>query len=99
MPAMLNGLIAHSQTLQKKRIKALMLWVKDMIRAQVDVDFEDGATRSQFHAALKAALDREQMRKDQRKAGESFLDNSFDKKLKSQAQWDKFVDELDSTLA
>ena len=34
-------------TLQKQRMKALMLWVKDMIRAQVDVDFEDGTIRSQ----------------------------------------------------
>ena len=39
------------------------------------------------------------MRKDQRKDGESFLDHSFNNKLKSQAQWDKFVEYLDSTLA
>ena len=76
------------RTLQKQRMKALMLWVKDMIRAQVDVDFEDGTTRSQFNAALKAVLDMEQMRRDQRKSGESFLDYSFNNKLKSQAKWD-----------
>ena len=55
--------------------------------------------RSQINNALKAVLDKEQIRKDQRKAGESFLDHCLNKKLNSQAWWDKFVEELDSTLA
>ena len=77
-------------------MKALMLWVKDMICTQVD--FDNGTTKSQFNAALKAALNREQMRKDQRRGEEFFLDHSFNNKLKSLAQLDKFVEELDSTL-
>ena len=73
--------------LQKQRMKALILWVKDMVRAQVDVYFEDETTRSQSNAALKAAPDREQMTKDQRKGWKIF------------PKWEKFVGELDSTLA
>ncbi len=42
---------------------------------------------------------RDLIRKEQKKVGESFHDHSFNTKLKSQAQFERFSDELESTLA
>ena len=84
---------------QKQRMRALALWVQDMIRAGQDVEFIDGTTRAEFIQALDESFTRHRRRIDQKKIGESFHDHSFNTKLKSQAQWQKFTVELESTLS
>ena len=79
-------------------MKALTLWVKDMVRVGREPSFDDGTTRPVFIQALKDALSRETRRKEQKKVGESFHDHLFTMKLKSQAQWEKFNEELEATL-
>ena len=86
-------------TLQRQRLKALTLWVKDMIRAQLPVQFPTGTTRNQVISTLNSAQVREDMRREQKKVGESYLDHNFNTKLKSQSQYEKFKEELESTLA
>ena len=39
------------------------------------------------------------MRKEQKKVGQSFHDHTFNNKLKNQAQFEKFQEELESTLS
>lgn len=84
--------------LQRQRLRSLALWVKDRIRAQADVEFADGTNAAELNQLLSDALNRERMRKEQRKVGESYHDHSFNNKLKTQGQWEKFSEELDSTL-
>merc|ERR1712070_690928 len=84
--------------LQRKRLRSLALWGKDRIRAQANVEFDNGTTAAELNQLLADALNREKMRKEQRKVGESHHDHSFNNKLKTQAQWEKFSEELDSTL-
>ena len=86
-------------TLQKQRLKSLTLWVKDMIRAQLPVQFPNGTTRNQVINTLNSVQVREEMRKEQKRVGESYLDHKFNTKLKSQSQYEKFKQELESTLA
>ena len=85
--------------LQRQRLKALTLWVKDMVRAQLPVEFTDGLANAEVNDALADALSRESLRKEQRKVGESYHDHTFNNKLKSQSQWEKFNEELEATLS
>ena len=85
--------------LQRKRFKALMYWVKDRVRAQAPVEFPTGMVAAELRDELNKALERQTRRKEQKKVGESYLDHSFNNKLKSQAQWEKFKEELDATLS
>ena len=84
--------------LQRQRLRSLALWVKDRIRAQANVGFENTTTAEELNQLLADALNREKMRKEQRKVGESHHDHSFNNKLKTQTQWETFSEELDSTL-
>ena len=86
-------------SLQKQRIKSLVLWVKDTVRVDLPLSFPDGTTRDEFVLALNSSMVRERRRREQKKIGESFLDTDFNTKLKSQSQWEKFMEELESTLA
>ena len=43
-------------------------------------------------------LELERRRKDQKKEGESYLDSSFNTKLKSAVQWEKWTEELMTNL-
>eukprot|EP00546_Thalassionema_frauenfeldii_P004541 CAMPEP_0178917842 /NCGR_PEP_ID=MMETSP0786-20121207/13484_1 /TAXON_ID=186022 /ORGANISM="Thalassionema frauenfeldii, Strain CCMP 1798" /LENGTH=274 /DNA_ID=CAMNT_0020591463 /DNA_START=123 /DNA_END=948 /DNA_ORIENTATION=+ len=83
---------------QRKRFLALVLFVKDSIRAQVVPSFEDGTTAQELRDILDEALQQEKTRKEQKKVGESFHDTEFTHRLKSQAQWEKFNEELLATL-
>ena len=83
---------------QRKRFLALTLFVKDSVRAQVVPSFPNSATAAELRATLDEALQREKTRKEQKKVGESFHDTEFTHRLKSQAQWEKFNEELLSTL-
>ena len=42
--------------LERQRMKALTLWVKDMVRVGREPSFDDGTTRPVFIQALKDAL-------------------------------------------
>ena len=57
--------------LQRKRLKALMLWVKDRVRAQAPVTFPNGTTGAQLRAELNDAIEREARRKEQKKVGDA----------------------------
>ena len=83
---------------QKQRLRSLVMWVKDMTRAGLDLSFEDGTTKQQFLDEINASMLREKRRQEQKKIGESFHDADFNTKLKTQSQWDKFIEELESTL-
>ena len=84
---------------QKQRMKGLVLWVKDRVRVGADVSFPNGTTRAGVIDELNESIRRENLRKEQKKVGESFHDASFDNKLKSQLQWEKFSEELESASA
>ena len=85
--------------LQKQRLKSLVLWVQDTIRAQQDPRFPNGTTRAQFLAKLSASLQRDKRRREQKKVGEAYHDVTFNTKLKNQSQWEKFHEELQMTLS
>ena len=85
--------------IQKQRMKSLVLWVKDMHRVGQPLEFADTTDQDALRQAISQALERERRRKDQKKAGESYLDSDFNTKLKSTAQWEKWSEELDTTLA
>ena len=76
-----------------------MLWVKDPVWVSAPVSFPNTTTAVEPITELEGALERDQQRKEQKKIGESFHDHRFNIKLKSQAQWEKFSKELESTLA
>ena len=85
--------------IQRQRLKSLVMWVKDMVRAQQPISFPNGMTAAQLRQELQAAIERDRMRKDQKKIGESYLDHKFVNQLKNQSQWEKFYEELISTLS
>ena len=84
---------------QRKRLIALVLWTKDMRRANLPVEFENVTDRAGFVETISNAFERNNRRKEQKKIGESFHDATFNHKLRGQAQWEKFVEEFDATLA
>ena len=84
--------------IQRQRIKSLVLWVKDMDRVNQPLSFPNTTTQEQFRDALSEALERDRRRRDQKKEGESYLDSTFNTKLKSAAQWEKWTEELSTTL-
>ena len=69
-----------------------------MVRVGKEPSFDDCTMRPVFVQALKDAQSQETRQKEQKKVGESFHDHSFMTKLKSQAQWEKFNEELEATL-
>ena len=84
--------------IQRQRMKALVLWVKDRDRVAQPLEFPETVTQDELRLELTQALERERRRKDQKKEGESYLDSTFNTKLKSAAQWEKWIEELESTL-
>ena len=85
--------------LERQRMKSLTLWVKDMTRVGLEPEFEDDTTRAMFIEELNDSLSQDRRCKEQKKVGESFHDHSFTTKLKTQAQWEKFSEELEATLS
>ena len=83
----------------KKRLKSLVLWVKDRRRVGQRVAFPAATTRAQLVEELADSLHRQNRRAEQKKVGESFHDATFNNKLKSQSQWEKFNQELQATLS
>ena len=49
--------------IQRQRLKSLVMWVKDMVRAQQPISFPNGMTAAQLRQELQAALERDRMRK------------------------------------
>ena len=81
----------------KKRLKSLVLWVKDRRRVGQRVAFPAATTRAQLVEELADSLHRQNRRAEKKKVGESFHDATFNNKLKSQSQWEKFNQELQAT--
>ena len=84
--------------IQKQRMRSLVLWVRDQARVAQPLAFANNTTAAELRAALAESLERERRRKDQKKAGESYLDSEFNIKLKSTVQWEKWYEELQATL-
>ena len=85
--------------LQRYRLKGLVLWVKDMFRAGLPRSFDNTVDTASLNRKLQEAVERSIVRKEQKKIGEAYLDHSFNTKLKSQAQYTKWEEELDSVLS
>ena len=85
--------------LAKQRIYSLVLWVQDIIRAEQTPTFPDDANRTSFIQLLNDSLVRDRNRKSQKKVGESCHNAEFNAKLKSQGYYEKFEEELQSTLS
>ena len=84
--------------LQKQRIYSLILWAKDQDRVNEPIKFAQGTNQQDFRKMLTEALQRDQRRQDQKKSGASYLDSTFNTKLKSTVQWEKWLEELHTTL-
>ena len=84
--------------IQKQRLRALVLWVQDQVRVGQPLQFSEGVTQEMLRNVLDESLERETRRKTQKKEGESYLDSSFNNKLKSAAQYEKWNEELEATL-
>ena len=83
---------------QKQRIKSLVLWVKDSDRVGQDLSFPATTSQAEFRSAISESLERDRRRRSQKKEGESYLDSTFNTKLKSASQWEKWLEELNITL-
>ena len=84
--------------IQKQRVKSLVYWVKDQVRVGRPLSFADDVEAPDLREMLAESLERERRRKEQKKDGESYLDSTFNTKLKSTAQWEKWLEELETTL-
>ena len=85
--------------LRKKRLWGLVLVVKDILRSQNEVAFNDEFERESFLKELSEAIRRDELRTQMQKIGESFIDSPFTHKLRGQAEWKKFMEELSSNLS
>ena len=83
---------------QKQRIKSLVLWAKDRDRVGQDLSFPATTSQAEFRSAISESLERDRRRRSQKKEGESYLDSTFNTKLKSASQWEKWLEELNITL-
>ena len=84
--------------LHTKRIISLMLWVRDQERIGEIAEFANGTTAAQLNRTLLTASEREKRRKDQKRTGEGLIDSTFNNKLKSQSQWEKWNVEVEALL-
>ena len=75
------------------------MWVQDIIRTGQAPDFPNNTDRNSLIQILNDSLVRERNRKSQKKVGESFHNADFNTKLKSQGHYEKFEEELQSTLS
>ena len=95
-----DGAFAANLTpLQRLRLKGLVLWTKDYNRVGETLQFPNNMTLGELRTALSLANDRERRRKVQKKTGEQYLDSDFNNKLKGASQWDKWKEELETTLS
>jgi len=85
--------------LQKQRLRGLVLLVKDIVRANQTVGFNNDFTRESFLDEISEAITRDELRVQLKKIGESYLDSSFTHKLRGQSQFKKFMEELSSHLS
>ena len=83
---------------QKQRIKSLVLWAKDRDRVGQDLSFPATTSQAEFRSAISESLERDRRQRSQKKEGESYLDSTFNTKLKSASQWEKWLEELNITL-
>lgn len=81
------------------RLISLKMWVRDQIRAGILPQVPDMATEQTIRAVIQEAALRATRRKDLKKTGENLVTSKFNNALKSQAQWEKWNEELNATLA
>ena len=82
-----------------KRLLSLMHWVKDQEKIGAVMRFSNGNTQGVILAEIADATVRERCRKTQMKSGESLITNEFWVKLKNSAQWQRWKEDLKTTLS
>jgi hypothetical protein len=81
-----------------KRLQQLTLWVKDAIRLDEPVSFENGITQAQFVAAIDAAQGRERIRKERQKSAESLASVRIEPPLTTSSGWEAWSESVQATL-
>jgi len=75
-------------------IISLMYWVKDQERVGEPIEFADGTTNEEFLDAIFEAYRRNDLRTSQRKTGDRLITTKFQAPLKTSAQYDRWMVEL-----
>lgn len=81
------------------RLQGLCLWAKDRNRVDAQVMLPNATTAQEVAIIVREATEREKRRKEMKKTGENLIDTTFNNKLRNQAQWQKFKEELNATLS
>ena len=81
-----------------KRLVALVAWVKDKARLAEAIEFPATITREGFLQEIEDAAERDRCRKNQKKTGESLINNDFTVKLKNKTQWERWSMDLATNL-
>lgn len=81
-----------------KRLTQLTLWVKDAVRLDEPVSFENGTTQAQFVAAIDAAQGRERIRKERQKSAESLASVRIEPPLTTSSGWEAWSESVQATL-
>ena len=81
-----------------KHLQNVMYYVKDKDRLGLDAAFDDNVTEEEFFEELDGALEREIRRSEMKKTGKNLISAEFQVKLKGRSQWERWMNELTSTL-
>jgi hypothetical protein len=84
--------------LTTKRVVQLALWVKDRVRLDQPVSFENGTTQAIFTAEVEQAQQREQIRQDRKKTADGLSTLKIDPPLKNSAGWEAWRDAVRAAL-
>jgi hypothetical protein len=85
--------------LTTKRVVQLALWVKDRVRLDQPVGFENGTTQAIFTGKIEQAQQREQIHQDQKKTADGLSTLKIDLPLKNSARWEAWIDAIRAALS
>jgi len=85
--------------IEKERITSILLWVQSIFHVSLVPVFPDDVIRYQCIGLISNTLVQGMNCKSQKKVGESWYNAEFNTKLKSQGNFDKFEEEIQSTLS
>jgi hypothetical protein len=84
--------------LTTKTIIQLALWVKDRVRLDQPVQFDNGTTQAVFTDEIEQAQQREQIRHDRKKTADGLSTLKIDPQLKNSAGWEALIDAIMAAL-
>jgi hypothetical protein len=84
--------------LTTKRIVQLSLWVKDRVRLDQPVEFENGTTQAMFTDEIEQAQQRQQIRLDRKKTADGLSTLKIEPPLKNSAGWEAWIDSIRAAL-